>query len=328
MQLGYLQVPMTTFASTSTFGPGARFILAAAALASLASALAHAEPKADEPAKPKPFTQNLACAAFKFDMVPVPGDEAKGVKPFYIAATELTWDAFDAYAYGLDAGGSKEDGAPEDEIEAVQNPPAGFVAVSRPSKPYLPPDRGYGHEGYAAICVSGKNATEFCKWLSVKTGRHYRLPTVAEWEVACRGGSKGKFCFGDDASQMGEYAWFAANSENKPHHVATKKPNAYGIFDMHGNVLEWCAVPGGKPLAMGGCYRDGPELLTCSSSQLQDATWNSSDPQIPKSKWWLSDGSFVGFRVACDAAEGERVVTEPAPNAKPADDKAPAPSDK
>jgi formylglycine-generating enzyme required for sulfatase activity len=261
----------------------------------------------------KPFTEHLKAAAFKFEMMPIPGDEAKGIKPFYMASTELTWEAFDCFAYALDAGGNKEEGAPVEDIEEDENPPEGFDVVTRPSKPYLPPDRGFGHEGYAAICISGKSAAEFCKWISVKTGRHYRLPTVQEWEHASRAGTTTKYSFGDDASKLGDYAWFADNSKESPQKVGSKKPNAWGLFDMHGNVLEWATRGDGKkPVGMGGSWRDPADKLVSGAFQEQDSSWNATDPQVPKSKWWLSDGSFIGFRIVCDAAEAPKADAAPA----------------
>jgi len=88
--------------------------------------------------------------------------------------------------------------------------------------------------------VSWHEATEFCRWLSRKEGRTYRLPSEAEWEYACRAKSDTRFCFGDDESGLGDYAWFAANADRKAHPVTRKKPNAWGLFDVHGNVGEWC----------------------------------------------------------------------------------------
>ena len=250
----------------------------------------------------KPFTEHLKVAAFKFEMMPIPGDDAKGIKPFYMASTELTWEAYDCFAYALDAGGNKDEGAPVEDIEEDENPPQGFDVVTRPSKPYLPPDRGFGHEGFATICISAKSAGEFCKWISVKTGRHYRLPTMQEWEHACRAGASTKYSFGDDPAQLSEFAWFADNSKDSPQKVASKKPNAWGLYDMHGNVLEWATRgEGKKPVGMGGSWRDPADKLTSNAFQEQDSSWNSTDPQVPKSRWWLSDGSFIGFRIVCDA---------------------------
>jgi formylglycine-generating enzyme required for sulfatase activity len=88
--------------------------------------------------------------------------------------------------------------------------------------------------------VSWHEAVKFCAKLSEKTGRRYTLPTEAQWEYACRAGSPGRYCFGDYGNQLGDYAWYDANSGGTPHPVGKKKPNDWGLYDMHGNVLEWC----------------------------------------------------------------------------------------
>jgi formylglycine-generating enzyme required for sulfatase activity len=102
-----------------------------------------------------------------------------------------------------------------------------------------PFDQGWGRADRPVIDVSWEDATAYAKWLSERTGQLYRLPTEAEWEYAARAGSTSAYSFGDDPSLLGEYAWWGINSGNKTHPVGKKKPNAWGLYDMHGNVWEW-----------------------------------------------------------------------------------------
>jgi len=90
--------------------------------------------------------------------------------------------------------------------------------------------------------VSWASAVEFCKKLSRKEGKRYRLPTEAEWEYACRAGTITRFHYGSDLaySRLGEYAWYDDNSGEKTHKVGKKKPNPWGLYDMYGNISEWC----------------------------------------------------------------------------------------
>jgi formylglycine-generating enzyme required for sulfatase activity len=95
-------------------------------------------------------------------------------------------------------------------------------------------------DAHPVACLSWHDATAFCDWLSEKEHRTYRLPTEAEWEYACRAGSSTAYAFGDDPAQLGEHAWFSGNSEGHAHPVGRLKPNAWGLYDMHGNLFQWC----------------------------------------------------------------------------------------
>jgi formylglycine-generating enzyme required for sulfatase activity len=94
------------------------------------------------------------------------------------------------------------------------------------------------------VDVSWDDCQKFVGKLNAKLGgKKFALPTEAQWEYACRAGSTTRYCFGDDKSRLGEYAWYSANSRGKLHPVGEKKPNAWGLYDMHGNVQEWCQDP-------------------------------------------------------------------------------------
>ncbi|MCH2131501.1 MAG: SUMF1/EgtB/PvdO family nonheme iron enzyme, partial [Pirellulaceae bacterium] len=103
--------------------------------------------------------------------------------------------------------------------------------------------------------VSWNDAVEFCRQLSEQEGVEYRLPTEAEWEYACRAGTTTAYSFGDDASQLGKYAWFKGNSDDTTYPVGKKLPNGWGLYDMHGNVWEWCQdARGGSRVLRGGAF--------------------------------------------------------------------------
>ena len=152
--------------------------------------------------------------------------------------------------------------------------------------------------------VSWHDAVEFCQRLSQlpaeqAAGRVYRLPSEAEWEFACRAGGQRAFCFGNQASWLTNYAWFVANGDDQTHPVGKKQPNAFGLFDMHGNVHEWCAdVYGGySPRAAahyknngnsGRVYRGGS---WCSSPTRCRAAWRGQQDPDHRSP-------FNGFRIA------------------------------
>ena len=122
--------------------------------------------------------------------------------------------------------------------------------------------------------VSWNEAQEFAQRLSQKTGKQYRLPSEAEWEYAARAGSNTQWSFGDSESQLAEYAWFVSNSQRKTHPAAQKKPNVFGLYDMHGNVWEWTqdcwnANYSGAP-TNGSAWQSGD----CRYRVLRGGSWN------------------------------------------------------
>lgn len=251
--------------------------------------------RAAEPAT-QPSHESIPGTLVTFDMVKVPGGKVTvkagdvetevDVKPFWIGKTEVTWDEYDIFCFQLDLTDAEK--------------AAGTEAKSRPSKPYGAPDFGFGHRGLPAMCVTYHAAEQYCVWLSKKMGKPYRLATEAEWLLAARGGAEGEDS-PTDSKELGKFAWSYDNADGKVHPVAKREPNLLGLYDMAGNVREWVKGIDGKPVARGGSYDDDPENVGYHVRQLQTKDWNSTDPQNPKSKWWLSDGPMVGFRIARDA---------------------------
>jgi serine/threonine-protein kinase len=157
--------------------------------------------------------------------------------------------------------------------------------------------------------VSWDDAVAFCKKLSEmpeekQAGRVYRLPTEAEWEYACRAGTRTAYSFGDDASKLADYGWFPANSQGKPHPVGQKRPNRWGLHDMHGNVWEWCA-----DYFDGTYYQKAPRVNPTGPALGAERTFRGGSfehsPSRAASRYdrgWLPDQAFpsIGFRVVCD----------------------------
>ncbi len=212
------------------------------------------------------------------------------IKPFWIGQTEVTWPQFDSYWTGLDF----------PDLDRSERYHQEFLLMARPSKPYMDPTWGFGHDGYPAITMTFHHAKRYCEWLSRKTRRKYRLPTEIEWEYACRAGGA---AVGPEPLELYVSAWSMTSSrisdplDGQTHRVATKKSNAWGLHDMLGNVWEWCTAEDGAPVLRGGSWRERQSQLQPRLRRTDFATLSISDPDLPKSQWWLSDAPYVGFRI-------------------------------
>ena len=256
-----------------------------------AASRATAEKPVSMAGAPAAFTETLPQSVVKLQMVGVPpgtitvGGKSVAIKPFWIADTETTWEAFDVFT------GSGPASPPYVQTKYAAD------AIARPSKSYILPDLGWGHHGYPAINVSFLSATMYCRWLASVTHKKYRLPTDAEWEYACRAGSAPAKLTKAQAMQR---AWYADNSDSKTQPVAKKLPNAWKLYDMLGNVGEWATDAEAKPVLCGPTFKESLAQLTPAVRKRWSPEWQATDPQLPKSPWWLSDGFFVGFRVVCE----------------------------
>lgn len=281
----------------------------------------------------KDYTGEIPKTGEKFEMVALPGgqflmgspgDEAgrfedEGpqhkveIAPFWMGKFEVTWNMYEPFM--ITGVARNKDGSPESIPEDAEP----VDVVSSPTTPYTEMSFGMGTDGYPAICMTQHAANKFCQWLSAQTGHYYRLPTEAEWEYACRAGTTSAFSCPED--QLADFAVMDPEQVRVGYEkVGTKKPNPWGLFDMHGNVMEWCldqyiedayAKYEGKtvqnPLeipttlyprvARGGSWYDPPEELRSARRIFSDENWKVQDPQLPKSIWYHTDAHWLGFRI-------------------------------
>lgn len=288
------------------------------------------------PARFESYTETVPAAGASLRMVAIPGgtflmgspaeephrkpDEGPqhkvSISPFWISETEILWELYTAF---MENGRPRaKDGQlleeqPDDEL---------WDSVTQPTAPYAAMNLGMGHgyeHGLPAISMSHHAASKFCEWLSAQTGHYYRLPTEAEWEYACRAGSAGAYSYGNGEASLDQYAWYWNNSNDRYQKTGSKKPNKWGLRDMHGNVAEWVLdsyvpdaygkrsglptkdplviIPGAPHIVRGGSWEDDPDSLRSAARRASTPAWNRQDPQNPKSIWYLTDGGMIGFRV-------------------------------
>lgn len=298
------------------------------------------------------FTEKIPGSTISFNMIAIPGGKYKMGSPenepyrrpdegpvkeveissFYMAEVEVTWDEF--LVFYRQTGG---EGRTTDIKTALTE---GKVdAISGPTPPYGQPDQNWGLGNRPAITMRYATAETYCKWLSQKTGKNYRLPTEAEWEYACRAGSQTPYffegdpkkyskdrlmnkLFGADTTNIDRYVIYSENSMAKTQKPDAVKTNPFGLKNMLGNVAEFCSdwyspdaystltdgikdpkgpASGTERVIRGGSFKSEPtEVRSAARDFTNDEAWMRTDPQIPKSIWWYSDCNMVGFRVVCE----------------------------
>ncbi len=270
---------------------------------------------------PAAYTVTIPNTTVSYSMVPIRGGEFKmgsagpNAKPdeqpqhtvkldsFWMQAHEVTWDMYLMFMFA-------------DQANERAQPDATVDALSRPTAPYVEMSFGRGLKGFPAISMTQHAANKFAEWLSAKTGEYYRLPTEAEWEYACLAGTT----TGSQPASLDDYAWYVKNSAAQfmsatYHLVGTKKPNAWGLYDMLGNVMEWTldqyapytasaqqnpwvkSTTSYPHAVRGGSWHDDAPGVTCTARVASDASWKKQDPQLPKSIWYMTDAQWVGFRL-------------------------------
>jgi len=287
-----------------------------------------------------PYEVTIPGTEVSFWMEPVPGgqflmgspaseagrDELEGpqrvfqVEPGWIARCEVTWLEYKQFMNLYEA--FKKFEVNKVRIVTEDNE---IDAITAPTKLYEPEFTfEYGEDdNLPAVTITQYSAKQYSKWMSGITGSQYRLPTEAEWEYACRAGSKTAYHFGDDPSQLDDYAWYQGTTEgNGTRPVGTKKPNPWGLHDMHGNVAEWVLdsyasyQPAEKTLdaaadwfrmeeldprvVRGGTFEfEAAECRSAARLGSNSEDWREYDPNLPKSPWWFTTDPArgVGFRL-------------------------------
>jgi sulfatase modifying factor 1 len=312
-----------------------------------------------EPAKVtsfESFSEQIPNSSVSFRMLAIPGGKFKmgspvdepfrrenegpakevEISPFFMAEVEMTWDEYLAFFAQTSTGrkfSETDEGTKDEKVSETD-------AISGATPPYGQPDQGWGMGQRPAISFSYHAAETYCRWLSLVTGKTYRLPTEAEWEYACRAGTETPYFFpGDpdkfekrglkaklsknDTAVINSYVIYKTNSQARTQLPGRVKPNPFGLKNMLGNVAEFCSdwyqpdayalyeeemvqdpqgpESGEEHVVRGGSFMDMPGTLrSATRDYTRTEAWLKTDPQIPKSIWWYSDCFNVGFRVVCE----------------------------
>ena len=289
-----------------------------------------------------PYSTIIPGTAVEFSMEPIPGGKFKfgspasekgrkaaegpqievEVEPFWMGRYEITWAEYKYYMTMHDS--FKKLVAAKIRVAPDEKHPDVVTAPSNLYDPSFTFEKGEDLR-LPAVTMSQFAAKQYTKWLSGLTGQFYRLPSEAEWEYACRAGSDKAYGYGDSPENLKDYAWYFENSDETTHQVGKKKPNAWGLFDMHGNVGEWVldeyTADGykkftGKSLkcsdavvwptklfprvVRGGSWdEDAAACRSAARLPSHDDEWRSEDPNFPQSPWWFTTGPAlgVGFRI-------------------------------
>jgi formylglycine-generating enzyme required for sulfatase activity len=252
--------------------------------------------------EPVKETVDIPGTKLKVDLVGIPGGKAvlgspEGdkdrkpdekrrdveLRPFQIGAREVIWAEFNTFRFGKDL----------DAVTRPTNADSYFGDAGIP-KEFLEAKRPLTN-------VRWHSAVMYCEWLSKKTGRSFRLPTEAEWEYAARAGSDKPA-----PEALDDVAWHKGNSAKSTHAGGEKKPNAFGVYDMIGNVWEYAlepyAPPDYGPVLRGGCWSSSPQEMRFANRQPIPLKWFKEDTNDPRSVWWLTAHEVsIGFRVVCVA---------------------------
>ena len=301
----------------------------------------------------KNFTEQIPQSVVTFEMKAIPGgtfqmgspdkepfrkpDEGPVHKvtlsPFFMSETEVTWDMYwEFYSKTM------SEGRTPPALVFENNSRPDVDAVSGPTSPFGFPDQGWGGGQRPAITMTHYAAETFCQWLSLLTGKKYRLPTEAEWEYAVRGGTETPYFFAGNPKnfsnigfwrhfkkpsieEINAYVIFINNSKNRTQEPDMVQANPFGLKNMLGNVWEYCAdkydpdaygkagensvnpliTEGKEYVVRGGNYTsDAADVRSAARSYTKHDEWLKTDPQQPKSIWWYSDIRGIGFRIVCE----------------------------